>query len=136
MFALIILYIGTMWYVFSKEPLLAILITLIIGVVLISYQLDLIHKKLPIFVLALVIPFLSACATSWQGRSERDLINEFGLPAQKMESADTTIFQYSECNGNMTVPVGDVFINNRSCKRRMFTLKDHVVVNDSGNKYH
>ena len=60
-----------------------------------------------------------------------DLIAKFGLPNERMETPDGTVFQYVECDGGAIIPgYGMLYNTGPSCDKRLFLVKDRVVVRD------
>lgn len=85
--------------------------------------------------LLIAIPLfaLSACATqNWNGQSKMALINHYGLPDQTMKTDAGEIFQYQKCTvvGDTS---NDFVVARNHCRKRLFLVKDEVVVKDMGS---
>lgn len=83
-------------------------------------------KKL---LLIAVVLLTTGCATTWQGRSESDLIGSLGIPTRTMNLQEGTAYEYVKCDSTgMIVPVGNLLVtSNGSCSRQVFLIKDHTV---------
>lgn len=81
----------------------------------------------------LALSLLTGCATtsSMVGKPASSLVERYGLPSQREQVDDVTIYQYEQCRRTAYVPVGRMLIGRQRCQNQLYFMRGQVVFKEA-----